>query len=201
MQRFQLPFTLTQGMGPARRDHLRSALSQGGVAALKRHADKKGGIVSSDQHVLAVMRSAGGMLEESSLSLAPRTIQDSCGGAAFALMGDWALFEDLRTAIQDRVWFDNWSIYHLPGCAVLCPRNPAAALEQLQQGYGHRQLEPKVVGGVFALLAPRDLSNHERLHLAPHVEQLVADLVAGDLDTLDPEARARLSGFSIQVHH
>ena len=196
---FTLPQTATSGLKPALRSHLADALDPAGAFTLKRNANKKGGIASADHNVLAVERAEGGTLEETSLTLAPRALQDRCGGVAFALMGDWALFEDIRCAMQERAWFQDWSIYHLAGGAIVCPTNPAQALLELRHGYGLDTFEPRVIEGVFAALVATDLSNHERLHLIPAITALVNDLVGDASQVLADDQQAALSGLEIEI--
>lgn len=118
-----------------------------------------------------------GALTRTTITSASPDRQDRFGGIAWALLSELDLYGECRSEMEARTWFQMWSAYTLPHGTLICPENPAKALEELMFGFGAEEMQDKIARGVFCVLAEREISNHARLELAAGVNRLIDGLL------------------------
>ena len=183
---FEIPITYIGGCAPGFRARISERLgpvpgpgkaSDKPWALHRRFRRREGRIDGSNAPQLCSGALGKGKLIRRDMMQISAADQDLYGGVAWAVLSELDHYGECRQAIMDRNWFDDWSTYILPHGTLICPENPAKALEDLMVGFGASAMDDKIARGVFCVLADRNISNHARLELSAGVNHLIDGLL------------------------
>lgn len=166
-QTITIPIQKIRGFGPTIRSHLRDVLvpfpaPDGEPYAISKVARD---IERDVKSYLWTGNFDDGFLDNAPIANFSRELMDRCGGAAFHLEREDALFDLRNTLLNLSHPTYAFDVIFFPQGAVMAASGPAEAMAHLGWHDGKGEITPEIARRVFKVIEGPETSSHERLEL------------------------------------